>query len=257
MKSMLLPLLSHYIRGSVPAEDFLSRQWEGFHPTGVPEGPCIVVDLTSTTAPEQKLVIDDFQSRPPTTVSSSTGAVVYDVDNLVEGRLDDSNGDFTDNADPMNGMTQAEAGDASTGITFGWSNANRSLEFELTPPLRDLRSWRALSFRACQQTRHPSTVATLGDLVFDVGLVDSHGNTAVLGIGAWGGGVEEPYQRTGCGTGAGWANEFETTHVALSDLVRTTPALDLSDVVAIRFQFGPSHGAAVGRIGLDDVEFVR
>jgi len=50
----------------------------------------------------------------------------------------------------------------------------------------------------------------LGDLTFDVRLRDSQGGSSTINIGAYGGGIEEPYQRTGCGSGTGWANEFET-----------------------------------------------
>jgi hypothetical protein len=31
--------------------------------------------------------------------------------------------------------------------------------------------------------------------------------------------------------------------------------LDLSNIVAIDFKFGPSYGSNAGRLGMDDVEF--
>ena len=32
----MLPLYKHYVEGNVPGEDFLWRQYEHFHPIGVP-----------------------------------------------------------------------------------------------------------------------------------------------------------------------------------------------------------------------------
>ena len=92
---------------------------------------------------------------------------------------------------------------------------------------------------------------------FTVTLRDSTGTTSSINVGAYGGGVEEPYQRTGCGVGAGWANEFETIRVRLTDFLTNGSGLDLSEIVAIRFNFGPSWGSTLGRMGLDDIELTR
>jgi hypothetical protein len=113
----------------------------------------------------------------------------------------------------------------------------------------------SLSFRACQISRSPETVAELGDLDFTVTLVDGSGGSSSINIGAYGGGIEEPYQRTGDGSGAGWSNEFETITIGLGDFQRDGAGLDLSDIEQVRFEFGPGSGSSQGRIGLDDVEF--
>ena len=62
-------------------------------------------------------------------------------------------------------------------------------------------------------------------------------------------GLSEPYQRTACGVGTGWANEFETVRVDLPALARANPDLDLADVRSVELVFD----AASGRIGVDDL----
>jgi hypothetical protein len=72
-------------------------------------------------------------------------------------------------------------------------------------------------------------------------------------VAAYEAGLEEPYQRTGSGSGAGWQNEFETIRIRLTDFLHNGSGLDLSNVVAVRLDVGPSFGSAEGRLGLDDV----
>ena len=98
-------------------------------------------------------------------------------------------------------------------------------------------------------------MAETGDLDFAVQLSDSSRRSSTIHIGAYGGGIEEPYQRSTCGNGNGWANEFETIRIPLADFRRDGSQLDLADVVAITFLFGPSHGSMAGRIGLDELVF--
>jgi hypothetical protein len=251
--------LQHYIFGAPAAKDFLVRQWESLALPGVPNSACVVVDMQYTEgALRQPRVIDDFQTQTATNLSSCGGAVSFTVEGLTEARLDDLDAAFTANtSDPMNGMTLGMVSDATRGCVFQWNNADRELFFEVPPALRDLRSFQALSFRAAQAARDANTTATLGDLVFQVALRDESGRRAQLSIRAYGGGIEEPYQRTGCGTGAGWGNEFETVRMPLRDFQRIQSQLDLSRIDRIEFYFGPSYGDSRGRLGLDDVEFHR
>jgi hypothetical protein len=259
MKSYLLPLVKYYIEGNVPAYDCLWRQFEVFRSTTLPVTSCMVVDLQYRPAPGAgEIVIDDFQTQNSTAISSSGGAVTFDVANLTEGRFDDPNVDFTNNAaDPMNGMTLATATDTSRGIVFDWTNADKFLSFAVPPALADASAFQYLSFRACQVARHPNTTAVLGDLKFNVRLTDQNGVKSTISIGAYGGGIEEPYQRTACGSGAGWGNDFETIRMRLSDFQRDGSVLDLAHLASIDFLFGPSYGAALGRIGFDDLMICR
>lgn len=259
MKAYLLPLVKRYTEGNVPAKDFLWRQWESFQSPGVPTNSCVVVDLQYEDAPGvDRRVIDDFQTNNATNLSSSGGAVTFDVSSLAEARLDDVNGDFNFGvADLFNGMTEGTAADATRGLVFQWS-ADRFVDFEVTPALSDVRDFEFLSFRACQCTRASETTAVLGDLDFTLVLVDGAGQTSSIRLSTYGGGIEEPYQRNSCGAvGVGWNNEWETVRVRVKDFARDGTLIDLSNIAHVQLRVGPSNGSSVGRIGFDDLEFTR
>jgi hypothetical protein len=258
MQGMFLPLAKYYLEGNIPAQDFFWRQYEVLHPIGVPEGsdPCIVVNNTwHNGAASGVIKIDDYETNSSTTLSSTGGTVSWSVSNVYEGKLDDNNTSFTwMTSDPMNGMTYARPTDMTNGVVFDWNGGSSFYEQEVVAGLKDFSGSTYLSFRACQGTRHPYTTAVLGDLTFEVTLVDGDGDTSTINIGAYGAGIEEPYQRTGEGTGAGWHNAFETIMIRLTDFLTNGSDLDLDDITAIRFEFGPTHGSNEGRIGLDQIE---
>jgi hypothetical protein len=265
MRAYLLPLVQFALDDNPACLDYLTRQWEEFRASSAPDpalmvNRCVVVDLMYLPGPErERLMIDDFQSEPGLTRSSSGAEVRFSPELatwLREGRFDDPNNAFSaGGSDAMNGMTLAGPGDTSAGCVFEWSDSDQWLMFEVPEGERDLGALRTLSFRAAQSTRDSLTTAEMGDLTFDVQLSDSSRRGSTIRISAYGGGVEEPYQRASCGAGNGWANEFETIRIPLADFRRDGNPLDLGDVVAITFLFGPSHGSRSGRIGLDEVEF--
>lgn len=259
VKAHVLPLVEWYMKGNPAAVECLWRPWESFKSPGTPTSSCVVVDYMHREHEADRLVVDDFQTNFDLALSSSGGAVNFDVTNVATGILDDGNTAFTAlGADAMNGMTFSNgATDPTRGLVFDWSASDREISFDLVPALRDVRGYTHVSLRACQATRHPLTIAELGDVTFSIRLRDAFGAAAEIPIAVYGGGVEEPYQRTGCGTGAGWANEWETVRVPLRDFARVVPSLDLSNLVAVDLLFGPSRGSAQGRLGLDDLEFVR
>ena len=264
MRGYLLPMAKHYSDGNVPGKDYLWRQWETFRPPSAPTGECIVVDLMyEHGANSGPIVIDDFQTNDSVQVSSSGGRIHSDLRDLAEGLLDDPDNDFThSDTEFMNGMTQAGPGDIARGLTFSWQT-DRVLIFETVAADRDWSGHGYLAFRACQQTRHPLTDASTGDVVFDVTLKDIHGTLSTIRIDAYGGGgIEEPYQRhlissggfsQDCGVGDGWANEFETVRIRLGDFLANGSGLDLTQITRVGFQFGPSHGSAEGRLGFDNL----
>ena len=71
-----------------------------------------------------------------------------------------------------------------------------------------------------------------------------------------GGAHHELRRRRHCGVGAGWANSFETIRVPLAAFEYNGSGVDLDKILAVAFQFGPSHGSAIGRIGIDDIELL-
>lgn len=257
MRGYALPLFKYHLEGNIPSKDFLWRQWEGFHPIGAPVNGCIVVDLQFREGDSSgKLVIDDFQTNVDPAVSSSGEAVTFDVLELNEGRMDDPTSSFTFNAnEPWNGFSQASASDTGRGVVFTWdSEQDRQIAFDVPPAGWDTTAWEYLSFRAAQGPRHTGTIGLLSDTIFQVELEDGSGGTSRIFVSAWNGGIEEPYQRTGCGTGTGWGAEFETVRVRLDDFLHDATGLDLTDVRTVRFLVGPSHGSFKGRIALDDLE---
>lgn len=249
----LLPLVKRYVDDNIPSIDFLTRQYESFRPIGVPTGnACIVVSheyLDASVGAQKTVVIDDYQTQFATNVSSSGAAVTFNVTNLTEGLLDDNNSDFVwTPTDPFNGATQAGPGDTSRGVVFDWNGANRFYEWAVPIAEQDFTDNLLLSFRGAQGTRHPYTLAVLGDLTFDVTLRDAASVTSSINIGAFGGGLEQPYQRDG-----GWHNEMETIRIRLTDFLNNGSGIDLSNIVAIRLDVGPAHGSPEGRIVIDDL----
>jgi hypothetical protein len=238
--------------GGKMATEYLWRQAESLESLSVSQSTVVVREYRETTEGDD-FYIDDFQANPAIDQSSSGGAVVLTVSNAQEVLQSDSDGAYTwTGSQPSNGMTRASGGDDSRGLVFDWTS-DSFIEFAVIPGERDWTDDFFLSFRAAQGTRHPQTVAQLGDLNFTVSLRDGDGNTSSIHTGVYGGGVEEPYQRTGSGTGAGWQNEYETIRVRLHDFLVNGSGVDLSNIEAVRFDFGPSFGSAQGRLGLDDI----
>ena len=82
-------------------------------------------------------------------------------------------------------------------------------------------------------------------------------NVSTINIGAYSGGIEEPYQRTSCGSGTGWSNFFETIRITLTDFQTDGRLIDLSRIEAVRLVFGSTSGSALGRMGIDDLELTN
>ena len=144
----------------------------------------------------------------------------------------------------------------SLGELVKLSNGGYSYYAWIVPGGGPVGLWDKISFRACQSTRDNLTTPVQADLTFDVTLVDINLTFSRINISAFGGGIEEPYQRTSCGTGAGWANEFETIRIPIQAFANNGSGIDLNRVFAVGLEFGPGHGSNEGRIGLDDVELL-
>ena len=246
-----LALIKLYVEGNVPALDFLTRQYESLHPIGVDTSdPCIEVSHEYRNAsPVGNFVIDDYQTNTATNLSSSGGSVSFDVENLTEGSLDDGNFDFAWTAtDPFNGATQGSAADTTRGVAFDWTGADRFYEWQVPGGAANFNLFSYLSLRGAQGTQHPNTLAATGELVFALTLRDGGGNTSRINVGAYGGGLTEPYARNG-----GWHNEMQVIRVRLTDFLTNGSPLDLGNVAAVRLEVGPSFGANEGRIVVDEL----
>jgi len=262
VKGYLLPLVDHIVGGRPAGKDFLWRHYEAFQPISAPPNGngCVVVNLELHEKQTPLVfVIDDFETNESANLSSSNQAVTFNVTELSEGRLDDNNSSLAwDVSDPFNGMTRTvRPNDVQGGIVFSFDSVPSFIEWSVDPVRSNLADDTYLSFRACQGSRHPLTVVALEDLTFEVSLRDSLGVTSTLSIDAFGGGIAEPYQRTGLGSGAGWANEFETIRIRLTDFLADGSGLNLARVEAVRLEMGPGHGSNEGRLGFDDLEVIK
>jgi hypothetical protein len=272
MRGYLLALVSHHIRGDVPSRDYLWRQYEAFRAVGAPNSAGVVVNMTlRDDAAVGRYVIDDFQDQSfaSPNIATSGALVTIGVQSFVEGRATDRNSDFTDSiSDPFNGFTYDDfSGTAPTrsdsfACVFSFNGGSNPLSYNLATATNrpNFRDYAFLTFRAAQASRHALTTAALGDLTFSVQLEDEAGNQSTIQIGAYGGGVEEPYQRNSgptCGVGNGWNSEFETIRIRLNDFLNNGSTLNLSQVRKLTFLFGPAHGSAQGRIALDEIELVQ
>jgi chlorophyllase-like protein len=247
-RAYFLAVVKRYLENNVPAKDYLWRQYEHFRPQGAMA--TAVLDLELKEPPSTgKFVIDDYQSQPSLTVSSSGGTVDFNVTNLVEGVLNDGDGQLTwTGSDPMNGMTRGAASDTTAGAVFDAEVNGSFIEWSIVAGQRNLTTKSYVSLRACQGTRHPLTITELADRDWMVYLRDGAGHLSGISVGSAGGGIEEPYQRTGQGTGTGWSNEFETIRLRLTDFLANGTGLDLANVTAVRFE------SSSGRLCLDDLE---
>jgi hypothetical protein len=254
---LLLPLVKRYVDDNIPSIDFLTRQYETFRPIGAPTNSCVVVTNEYYDASIiGTVILDDYQTQTAVNVSSSGASVAYNVDNLVEGKLDDNNLDFLwTPTDPFNGATQvgntdwsAVRNDWSRGVVFDWTNADKFYEWAVPVGEQNFADDLYLSFRGAQGTQHPNTLAVGGDVTFTVTLRDSASVTSSINIGAYGGGLEQPYQRDG-----GWHNEMETIRIRLTDFLNNGSGLNLGSIVAVRLNVGPSWGSPKGRVIIDDL----
>ncbi|HVP11774.1 MAG TPA: hypothetical protein VMV94_11375 [Phycisphaerae bacterium] len=250
-KGYFLPLIKHYIEGNIPGRDFLWRQYEHFHPIGVDtSNPCVVVSNEYRNGSETgNTIIDDYQTQTSTSISSSGGAVTYNVDNLTEGLLNDNNSSFTwSTSDPFNGATQDGPSDVERGVVFDWNNTNKYYEWEVIPAFRNFSDDLYISLRGAQGTQHPYTLTPLGIKTCTLTLRDGNGVSSSISTGAYGGGFGQPYARSG-----GWHNEMRTIRVRLTDFLTNGSGLDLSNIVAVRLNFGPSWGTSSGRFVIDQL----
>jgi hypothetical protein len=256
-KAIQLGLLEYYVKGRPAPADFFWRQWETLRPLGVSDETVVVAEARDPIA-ARRFTIDDYQTEPSLTTSSSGAPVDPNVDDPVEDLMSDVDGSFAwSESVPMNGMTRGREIDVSRGVVFEYDGGTAAwYELEIPPEHADFSDATYLALRATQGTRHPLTTAALEDLTFTVSLVDGAGASSAIAIGVYGGGVEEPYQRGGYGTGVGWQNEFESIRIRLTDFTRNGATLDLTNIRAVRFDFGPGFGSPEGRVALDNIELV-
>ncbi|MCB9780813.1 MAG: hypothetical protein H6742_19750 [Alphaproteobacteria bacterium] len=262
-KSTYLALLEWVVQGNPAPAAFFRRPYESFHDSALSSR--VIVANQWRPDPVDAWVIDDFQDNTALDESSSGGAVDIDASDAVEGRMDDADSSFGwDGSDAFNTMTLAEdSDDRARGLIIGWDEGEEaSVRFEVPEAGRDFSTWRWLSLRAAQTSRHPLVMALDDVAVFSVVLEDGAGTRAVMALDTLGLSLTNPYPRTSYGSGFGWASEWTTLRLPLQDFLADGGALDLSDVVAVELRFGTGSdgtpwGDAFGRVAVDDLMLVE
>jgi hypothetical protein len=255
-EAWLLAWLSWHLLGEDAYREVFTRTASDFRPPGVPDTLELAVGFRDALdAPV--LVLDHFETEPTPEVSSGGGAVTAAGLELSEGVCDDGNLGFgwgDQGGDAMNGMTLVSGGSAGekAGV-LGWTG-DASWTVALTQPT-DVRGYGWLTLTAAQTTRHPYTVAHGGPLGFAVELADADGHVSLLDTDAVGV-ISDVYARGGLGDGLGWQNEWNTVRIPIRAFVTADSGLDPSRITSVTLRFGEAHGAATGRIGLDDVALV-
>ena len=251
-KSYYLALARAYLDGDPAWMDFFTRRADVFRPAGI-DDEVVIMNSYRPDPTTEAVAIDDFQTEPGISVASSNAIVEITATGAHEALLMDGNDRLrSDTSDPMNGMTQACCeDDLNRGLVLSW-DTEASISWNLTSPMQDISPFTWLSFRIAQGTRHAYTSLVDGPLDFTVTLVDGNDVESSIWFGEMGR-ITRPYQRTGLGSGAGWANEFNTILLRLSDFAVDQPELVLSNIKVVRFDFGTEPGSLWGRIGIDDV----
>jgi hypothetical protein len=248
-KSYYLALVEHYLRDNPAMLEYFTRPASGFRPSGI-AGTTVVTNGFRHAIAAGNYFLDDYQAEEGANVASSGAAIEFDVAGVVEGRLADGDFSLFWGDDAMNGMTQAYSPDPldlARGVVFEWT-ASSFYEIAVPGAAVDFSAWRHLSLRACQRSQHPNTVTLAGPLAFSVTLIDGEGTQSSINLGQYGD-IAPPYARDG-----GWANEFQTLRVRLSDFEVDGSGIDLTNIVRVRLEFGGDFGSATGALGLDDVE---
>jgi hypothetical protein len=251
-KSYYLALARAYLDGDSAWMDFFTRRADVFRPAGIDE-EVVIMNSYRPDPTTEAVAIDDFQTEPDESVASSGAIVQITATGVHEALLMDGNNRLrSDTSDPMNGMTQACCeDDLNRGVVLSW-DSEASIAWNLSAPMQNITSFEWLSFRIAQGTRHAYTALVDGPLDFTVTLIDGNDVESSIWFGEMGG-ITKPYARTGLGAGSGWANEFNTIRLRLSDFVVDQPELVLSNIKIVRFDFGTEPGSLWGRIGIDDV----
>ena len=136
-------------------------------------------------------------------------------------------------------------------MVFDWTGADRFYEWQVPGGAARLQrvflTCRCAARRA-RGIRTPSPPPATSRS--RVTLRDGAGETSRINIGAYGGGLEEPYARA-----SGWHNEMETIRIRLTDFLdRRKRPFDLWNMSRhAEWNIGPSWGAASGRIMIDDM----
>lgn len=253
-KSIYLSLMGWHMYGHDHLAEVFQRNADVFRPMGVSD-ELVISSVWRDGFAADTIIVDNFQASD-TSTNTMGGTVMHNLDEARSVLLDDSNARFASvAADVANGFTWVSGDGNERGLIAAWSG-DASYATHMPNGQGAVKNYDVLSLRVAQTTRHVNTNDLDGPLSFVVELEDEQGTVASLSTDAFGR-INAPYPRGGLGPGSGWANEFSTIELPLRGFQATEPLLDLTAIKLVRLRFGPSAGAPVGRVGIDDIYFAR
>jgi len=195
-----------------------------------------------------KVVFDDYETNPLTTVASSSETVVLTgLANAGEGLLLDTN--LAAVNQPQDRFFQQ-----TRGVVFEWTAAS-SYDEPAPAAGRDMRGARVITLRIAQQARHPITAALGGNLTFSLELEDAAGNSREMSSAILGQipGIY-PSEVDGDDT---TKSVFTTLRFPVHGFEADGTTIDLGDIRHVRLRFANGAFSGQGRIAIDDIGLER
>jgi dienelactone hydrolase len=243
--------------GDDAARNFFLEQPSHLIPLGVDPALALVMHSQARLAGVPKRVVDDYETNPAVTLSSSGQAVTTTVPlaNISENLLLDPGVQVADETEAFNRFFQE-----TRGVLMGWSAAAEYVE-TLAGPDQDLRGAHTISFRVAQQPKAAQTVALAGPLTLSVELEDAGAKTSSVSLGAIDT-VPEIYVAQVDLKGMVGLREttsagFKTFRIPVSAFTTDGRDIDLSAITKIRFKLAAPGDSTQGRVAIDDIEVER
>lgn len=240
--------LEAYPHGQAAYRDFFARPPSSFRPPSV--DPAIQLHnqyrLRTDAGGGIALVLDDYQTQPSKSISSSGQAVV--TANLLSLSEADLIGpDPANPASPVDRFTQE-----TKGAVIAWSAAGAKYEETVALGSRDFTLRKAISFRIAQQALQPQTTGLGGDMSLTLTLEDESGRTSSIVTSALTSipgiySARIPFSSADSST----ESVFKTLRFEPCLFKTDGRDIDLTKVKLVRFQLTPSPQ---GRFGFDDLE---
>lgn len=244
-KAYLHAFLLHTAEGDDRYLSYFERPASRFRPPSVDPAIPIHGQIRGSAAASGIHAVDDFETQPDESVSSSGQAVSAAILDLQEVHFRDDLG------------LAGRFAQRTRGALIGWSDAGAILEHTVAPEHRDFTAARAVSVRIAQQPGASETTALAGDMSVTITLVDEDGAASSVQTGV---STPIPDVYPSIATDYFTLDTFVTT-IAVMKTLRFDPlwfvadgsGIDLTRIDTIRFEFLPS---ATGRVGFDDLDVV-
>jgi hypothetical protein len=239
--------------GDAAARNYFLEQPSHLIPLGV--DPALVMHTQARLASVTKKVVDDYETNPAITLSSSGQAVSTTVPlaQISENLLQDPGVQVVDETEAFNRFFQE-----TNGVLMGWSAAAEYVE-TLAGADQDLRGAHTISFRVAQQPKATQTVALAGPLTLSVELEDAGAKTSAVSVGAIDTvpGIYVAQLDFGLGLRETTSAGFETFRIPVSAFTTGGRDIDLSAITKIRFKLAAPGDSPQGRVAIDDIEVER